>query len=102
MTCNCARDAHEWTYTFAYEYLNAETMIALHERGVPSDVIVAMLTRNRELQSHARNGPAQQRTIDPTNPATDPQAAWAYPPVPPAIYAPEPAYSETSDSAYVY
>jgi hypothetical protein len=84
--------AHIKNSTTPYD-LSAEDLVALSERGVPSDLIVAMLTRNGELQSRmASNRPA----ADPGATRVVRATVIANAPVQPisqsAVYAPEPGY----------
>jgi hypothetical protein len=74
-------------------YLPADHIIALKERGVPDEVLTAMLGRNQELRAQFAQiaAPPKPAAPAPQAPAA-PEGVPAYDPAMQATYAPEPAY----------
>jgi hypothetical protein len=84
--------------------LSAEDIIALNERGVAPDLIVAMVTRSGEQRPAA----LPQTIMPPMGPMPMPEWTgpgpeyYPYPPEMPATYAPEPAYGGSPYSYWYY
>jgi len=69
--------------------LTADQVVALKERGVPSDVVVAMFRRNKELRSQAAQARlAANRLTALTQLGYMPEVAPGYRAIQPAVYAP--------------
>lgn len=75
-------------------YLPADHLIALRQRGVPDEVLVAMLGRNQELRAQFAQRAAALMPAQPAPQAAAPaQEVPAYDPAMQAAYAPPPSYS---------
>jgi hypothetical protein len=82
---------------------SVDEIVTLKERAVPSDIIVALLTRARELRSQAAQAAVAKVGTIPTAPGTVPQDTPVYPAPGPTVYAPEPAYNTVpASTSYGY
>jgi hypothetical protein len=84
--------------------LSADDILVLNQRGVPSEVIVAMLTRSGELRAQRVSAMAAAMPLPaPAQPGpVYAQSAPAYPAAQSAVYATEPAYPTTYNYYYPY